>query len=142
MNRLLITAFCFLFGFGHSYAEEELDWELDFEIEQKSTIHDFPLKEIGHEELSNAAIEGALHTGGAYQQDQEGKPAYQQEAESNDKKEITQVEKENLDERDANQLLNSFNTLPPPAMDLQAPIYQIPNGRTYGHHETFTVERE
>ena len=40
--------------------DEDADLEDFFSIRQKSTLSDFPLQEIAAEELSNAAIEGAL----------------------------------------------------------------------------------
>ena len=124
------------------FADDELDWELDFEIKQKSTLNDFPLQEIGQDELSNAAIAGALQKTSSLQQAGEGKPAHQQEQESSNKNKVELVEKDQLEEtQDAEALLQSFGNLPQP-VDFQPETYQIPNGRSYGHWENFTVERE
>lgn len=123
-------------------AEDELDWELDFEIKQKSTLSDFPLKEIGQEELSNAAIAGALQKNTSLQQESSGKPAYQQEEEALNKNKVARVEKRELDENiDAESFLQSIPQLPP-TIDFQPETYKIPDGRTYEHWENTTVERE
>ena len=112
---VLIRFFILFLCIQAAVAEDELEWELDFEIRQKSTLSDFPLQEIGQDELSNAAIAGALQKTSSLQQAGEGKPAHQQEEESSNKAKVELVEKDQLEEtQDAEALLQSFSNLPPP----------------------------
>jgi len=122
-------------------ADDELNWELDFEIKEKSTLDDFPLQEIGGDELSNAAIEGALQTSSNFGQDKQGKPAYSQEEEADDKRKVEELDspEQKQQREDALQLFGQFD--PNQGVQLPDQIYQTPNGRTYGHLETNTVER-
>ena len=78
-------------------AEDDLDWELDFSIQQKSTKDDFPLQEISQEELSNAAIAGALKTAPADEKVRDARPAYAQESEENDQRKVEELEEREKD---------------------------------------------
>lgn len=141
MNRtiILITALCCS---PLSFANDELDWELDFEIRQKSTLSNFPLEEIGGEELSNAVVEGALQSARSFDANTQGKPAFDQEQESNDKRKVEELDSPDAKEQrqTALELFGQFDTNPTPEIPQQ--VFQIPNGRTYGRLETTTVERE
>jgi len=137
MKRAFLTLLVFLPMSLH--ADDDLDWELDLNIRQRSTISDFPLQEIGQEELSNAAIEGALQTTSAYREGRSGKPAHEQEKEANDKREVSEVSDKEKDALERGEL--PVILVAPPVVDFQQPVYQAPNGREYGHLETTTIER-
>lgn len=126
---------------SHAVADEDLNWELDFEIKEKTTLDDFPLQEIGGDELSNAAIEGALQTSSSFGQDKQGKPAYSQEEDADDKRKVEELDSPEQKEQRENalQLFGQFD--PNQGVQLPDQVYQIPNGRIYGHLETNTVER-
>ena len=127
---LLLTAIC--------TAEEldEIDFELEFASQQKSTIENFPLKEIDQQELSDAAIEGALQV----QTNKSGKPIHQKQDEEEQKKQteeaLSDAEKDLIDE---SELLKFSQILP--AQPVIQPIYQQPTGRTYTEHQTTTLSR-
>lgn len=139
--RVWIVFMLSSFAMAEEELDWELDWELDFEIKQKSTLSDFPLKEIGQEELSNAAIAGALQKNQTIQQEStSGKPAYQQEQEASNKNNVERVEKRQLDENiDATTFLQNLPEIPP-SIDFQPETYKIPDGRTYEHWENHTVD--
>ena len=122
-------------------AEDDLDWELDFSIQQKSTKDDFPLQEISQEELSNAAIAGALKTAPADEKVRDARPAYAQESEANDQRKV-----EELEEREKDKLEKAAATIfaipEAPPINFQQQTYQQNTGREYQHIETHTIERE
>ncbi len=119
----------------------EEDFDLDLQFKSRSTLNSFPLQEIDGAALSDTAIEGALQTTSAGRSDVEGKPAYQEQEE----KEARQKDKALVVELDheANKMKELINTsvpeAPPPAIKMDA--FQLPNGRVYDHHQTWTVER-
>lgn len=117
--------------------DEDEDLELFFSTRQKSTINDFPLKEIPGDELSDAAIAGALRPNTS--PSQSVKPAYLQEKDAEDKKKAGDI----LKDEELLQLNNDLplNPFPVSGPEFQQPIYQQPNGRTYGGHHTHTIER-
>ncbi len=127
--------------YPQSSLAEDLDGDEDleyfFKSRQKSTIEDFPLQEIASEDLSAAAIAGALRVDGAT--GEEGKPAYLQEKEASDKKKSSEgLEQDERLKLDDKQTLNQSQISAP---QLQQPIYQEPTGRTYGGHTTHTILR-
>jgi hypothetical protein len=125
-------------------AEEpgESDFELDFLINTRSTIGDFPLQEIDQDALSNAVIEGALKSTSAGIGPVAGKPAYtelgEQEARSKNEQLLVEVESGSLN---ASEFLDLANIPDAPPPQIELPAYQEPNGRHYDHHQTWTVER-
>lgn len=121
-------------------SDDDLDWELDFSIEQKSTKDDFPLQEISQEELSNAAIPGALKAVEANQQARDVRPAHAQEAEKNDKRKVEELENSENEEL-SKKALTVFAIPDIPPIDFQQQTYKVPDGRDYGRLETTTVER-
>jgi len=119
-------------------ADEELDFDYDFSVHQKSTIDDFPLKEIGQEEMSNAAIAGGLQARSANKRGK-GKPVFLEQKEANEKKLKSDVESDDstLNEEDS----IKYGQLQIRQPQFQMPIYQQDTGRSYNGHETHTVER-
>jgi len=140
MPWLLITLFSLLIN-SFALAEDELEWELDFEINEKSTLSDFPFEEIDGDELSEAAIEGALRNTGGYQVDGQGKPAFSQEKEVDDKRKVSELKKDDDNLPDEEDILRFSNFAPAAVPQFPEQVFQIPNGRDYGHLETMTVER-
>jgi hypothetical protein len=115
------------------------DIDFDFSIKKKSTIDDFPMQEIGQEELSNAAIAGALTTHAALQSK---KPAYEEKEEENEKalnKDADKINEDN-EQSEVDDMLK-YSQIQTSAPEFQQPIYSAPNGRTYTEHNTQTVER-
>ena len=137
LTYLLLFAALLSFNISAEEWDEDDDLELFFSTRQKSTISDFPLQEIPGDELSEAAISGALRPNSS--PSQSIKPAYQQEKEADDKKKAGAV----LKEDELLKLNNDFPLDPFPVSgpEFQQPIYQQPNGRTYGGHHTHTIER-
>jgi len=130
-----------------TFAEDEFEFDdskyddLDFEfsIQQKSTINDFPMQEIGQDELSNAVIGGALSARTAMQSK---KPIYEEKEEDNEKilnKKADKTNEEN-EQSEIDDMLK-YSQIQISAPQYQQPIYNTPNGRTYGAHNTTTVER-
>jgi hypothetical protein len=127
-------------------AEEWEDWEEDededleyfFSTRQKSTISDFPLQEIGGEELSNAAIAGALRANNS-SGSLTAKPIYEQEQEENDKQKSSDALKD--DELLKQGIAIPIDQFPTTTPQFEQPIYSQPTGRTYGGHMTQTFER-
>lgn len=118
--------------------DEDEDLEYFFSTRQKSTIDDFPLKEIGGDELSNAAIEGALQANSS-SSDLSAKPIYEQEKEESDKKKSGDaLKKDELLKLGKGLPINQFPVSTP---QFQQPIYVAPTGRTYGGHSTHTELR-
>jgi hypothetical protein len=128
-----------------AYADDEFDdsdyddIDFDFSIHQKSTIDDFPMQEVGQEELSNTAVAGALSTRAALQSK---KPIYEEKEEENEKllnKDVTkESEEDDLTEIDN---LRQFSQSQISAPQFEQPTYNTPNGRIYTEHNTHTVER-
>lgn len=128
-----------------TYAEDQFDdtsyddLDFDFSIHQKSTLDDFPMQEIGQEELSNTAVAGALSSHTALQSK---KPIYEEKEEENEKllnKKANKKSKEHDLAEISDILKQSQSQIPAP--QFQQPIYNTPNGRTYTGHNTHTVER-
>lgn len=143
MKRLFqIFLLVFMLPMG-SFAEEWEDWEEEdedleqfFSTRQKSTINDFPLQEIGGDELSNAAIAGALRANSS--SGLTAKPIFEQEKEENDKKKSGDALKEDeLLKLGKDLPTNQFPVFTPETFQ---PIYQQPTGRTYTG-STHTIER-
>ncbi|KZY29096.1 MULTISPECIES: hypothetical protein [unclassified Oleiphilus] len=117
--------------------DEDEDLEYFFSTRQKSTLEDFPLQEIGGEELSNAAIAGALKADTS--SGQNAKPIYLQEKEDSDKQKAGDALKEDeLLKAGEDLQLNQFQI---PTAEFQQPIYSQPTGRTYSAHSTNTISR-
>ena len=112
------------------------DLDFDFSIRQKSTISDFPMQEIGQEELSNAAIAGALQT---YDAEKSDKPIYEEQDDKNEKRKKIELTKndEKPDIDDYLKFKHNQTSIP----QFQQPTYNTPNGRSYNGHNTATVER-
>jgi len=121
------------------FAEEELDWELEFGIQQKSTIEDFPLKQIGAEELSDAAIAGGLQSTSAGQTGGSGKPAFEEQKEDANKRQKSELDIEQ-DSLSPDDILRFSQGVPDPVPYSQGPLV-IPNGRTYGQLNNSAFER-
>ena len=130
---------------SNSFAEDEFDDsefdDLDFEfsIQRKSTLNDFPMQEIGQEELSNTSVAGALSSRAMLQSK---KPIYQEKEEENEKKLTKDADKTNEEneQSEINDMLK-YSQIQTSAPQFQEPIYNTPNGRTYTEHNTHTVER-
>jgi len=125
-----------------SFCEDDLDWdnEYDFSGYQKSTIADFPLQEVGQDELSNAAIEGGLQATSNQRFNTTGKPIYVQQQEENEKEKTTAL-KSAKSEIATDDILDINKNLPSLPVFTQ-PDYIAPTvGRTYGTHTSHTVER-
>lgn len=109
------------------------DIDFDFSIQQKSTLADFPMQEIGQDELSNTAIAGALTTQAALKSK---KPTN----EENEEKRLKQKADKENDLSEISDTLK-YSQIQISAPQFEAPIYNTPNGRTYTEHNTHTVER-
>ncbi len=136
--RFLITLTCFAV-IATAGAEEELDWELDFNIERKSTIEDFPMQEIGQEELSDAAIGGALQATSSGLAGASGKPAFEEQNERSNRQKKSELDLE-PEAVTADDLLRFSQGVPEPIPYSQGPLV-IPNGRTYGQLNNTAFER-
>lgn len=121
-----------------AFADEEDDFDLDFYFskKQKSTLEDFPLQEIGSEELSDAAIAGALQTNSSGN-NLDAKPVYEEQKEATDKKKVAATGKEK-DQLEAEKILQFSQQAPPP--QIQLPEFVTPSIRTLQVNST-TVER-
>jgi hypothetical protein len=115
------------------------DLDFEFSIQQKSTLNDFPMQEIGQEELSNTAVAGALSTNAVLQSK---KPVYLEKDEESEKQLNKTADKKNEEneQSEINDMLK-YSQIQISAPQFQAPIYNTPNGRTYDVHNTQTVER-
>ena len=98
MRTLIVYLLYFSLSATYVYADED-DLEFDFRIKQKSTLADFPMQEIGADELSNAAIAGALQATSADEQEKTGKPAYAQELEDSEKRKQEELEEPNNEQQ-------------------------------------------
>lgn len=127
---------------GVVYAEDDWDLEFDFSDNIKSTIEDFPLQEISQDELSDAAIAGALHASSSNSdQKSTGKPIYVEQQEDDEKKKISLAnlnDEEDLDK----QRLEGIDSLIQPLQEFIQPTYTAPDlGGYHGVHTYKTVER-
>lgn len=95
MTKSCLAVFVLILSAGMTHAEEDFDLDLDFGFKQKSTISDFPLAEIGAEELSDAAIGNALHAMNTQQVEATGKPAYAEQQEIDEKRQTDELETDN-----------------------------------------------
>lgn len=125
------------------WAEDNYEFDLDFNIKGKSTIENFKLKEIASQELSEAVIEGALQRTSAGSSDVRGKPAHAEQAEKEAKEKDSEViadAKKELINTDEFMRLNDAVAAPP---ELRFDSFQEPNGRVYGldSHTTYSNER-
>lgn len=138
---LLIFSFLFYLPTHAEDLEEEWDEDEDLELffstRQKSTLEDFPLQEIASDELSNAAIAGALRANTS--SGLRAKPVYEKEKEETDKKKAGDA----LKEDEMLKLGDSvpLNQFPLSVPEFQQPIYSQPTGRTYIDHSTSTTSR-
>jgi hypothetical protein len=141
----ILFSFCgFLFALmsvAPTLAEDGDPWaqELDFgfSTKGKSTIADFPMQEISSEELSNAAIGGALQSAPTMQREKGAKPAFQIVSE-NEGKQLntdTALANDNQGRTDDERIRESSIILPQP-IDYQQPIFSHDNGRTVEHNNT------
>lgn len=129
-----------------TFADDEFDdsefdnLDFEFSIQGKSTLNDFPMQEIGQEELSNTAVAGALSTHAVLQSN---KPVYLEKEEEEEEKALNK-DAGNINEvnkpSDADDILK-YSQIKISAPQYQQPIYNTPNGRTYTEHNTHTVER-
>jgi len=78
-------------------AEDDLDWELDFSIQQKTNKDDFPIQETSQEERSNAEMAGELKTAPDEEKVRDATPAYAQESEENDQRKVEELQKSEKD---------------------------------------------
>jgi len=115
------------------------DFELEFFIKQKSTISDFPFQAIGQEELSDAAIEGALKATSTGAIEKSGKPAYAEQNDSSEKRKQSELEPVNT-EPTIDDILK-YGQEPPSIPQLPQEPFAIPDGRTYGGHSFKAFER-
>jgi len=136
---ILLILTSFTFAEDEFYDSEFDDLDFEFSIQQKSTIDDFPMQEIGQEELSNTAVAGALATHAVLQSK---KPAYEEKKEEGEKLRKQKADKKN-EENDQSEIDNmlKYSQIQPSAPQFEAPIYTAPNGRTYSEFNTHTVER-
>lgn len=142
-TKTILSLVLLLFIEGCFADDDDLDFEFDFSRHQKSTLENFPMQEINQEELSDAAIAGALQvqTRGTQTSDDSGKPVYEKIKEEDQKKQTEEVLSDS--EKDivgADQLLK-FSEIIPSQPQFQPIIYQQPTGRTYTEHQTTTLSR-
>jgi len=116
------------------HADED-DLEFDFRIKQKSTLADFPMQEIGADELSNAAIAGALQATSADEQEKTGKPAYAQELEDSEKRKQEELEEPNNDQQPDDIL--KYSQAIPILIEIPQEPFKLPNGRELSHFNKY-----
>lgn len=136
----LSLGFLILISLSAVIHAEEDDFEFDFYIKQKSTIEDFPFQEIGQDQLSDAAIAGALQSTSAGTGEKKGKPAYAEQKDKSEKQQQSELESsEDAPSIDDIRRFSQLNT--PTAPIIQAdPLYD-PAGVTYQGHNFDAVER-
>jgi hypothetical protein len=145
VKKISIYSLACVLAFSSSVAmkcfaeDEDLDLDYYFSKRQKSTLDDFPLQEIGQEELSNAVIEGALQAN-SQASDKTGKPIYLEKKDESDKKKSKVAGDEDIELNEAEELFK-FSQLQAAPIQFQQQTYQQPTGRTYIDHQTTTVER-
>lgn len=123
---------CAVFVLCTAHAEE-FDFELEFGIKQKTTLNDFPLQEIDGDELSNAAIGNALGTSSVSSAGGQGKPAYEEQDEQDNKRKKEELKLgENLP--DVDDFLR--NSLAPQAPQFPQQDFAEDLGRTVHHNNT------
>jgi len=137
---LIFTAL--IFSSGVVFAEDDWDLEFDFSDNIKSTIEDFPLQEIGQDELSDAAIAGALQaTSSNSSHKSTGKPIYVEQQEDDEKDKISLTNLKDKEELDI-QGLEGIDQLIQPLQEFIQPTYSAPTlGDYHGTHTYKTVER-
>lgn len=118
---------------------EELDFEKEFAIQQKSTLDTFPLKEIDSDSLSELAIEGALQVQNKTGTD--GKPVHEKVKEEKDKEKSGDVLSETEKDPTKEDEILKFSQIVPAEPQIQPIIYSEPTGRTYTEHHTTTTFR-
>ncbi len=125
--------------FSYSYADEDINLDLEFSIQQKSTLDTFPLKEIDQDSLSDMVIEGALLVQ-SNNADGIAKPVHEKVKEESDKNKakstISDGKSDILSESDTLKFSQSLPVIP----QIQ-PVYSEPTGRTYADHQTTTTFR-
>ena len=114
------------------------DDDLEFYFKQKSTLDNFPLKEIGQEELSEAVIEGALQASSAGSIGNTGKPAYAEQKDIDEKRSKSELKAE-INGPKLDDILKFSQNIPEIPQIPQQP-FEIPNGRTYAGHSFNAVE--
>jgi hypothetical protein len=124
-------------------ADDDFDLEFDFSRHQKSTLENFPMQAIDQEELSDAAIEGALQVqnSGNQSSGSNGKPVYEKLKEEDQKKQTEEVLSDAEKDLVGSDQLLKFSEIIPNQPQFQPIIYQQPTGRTYTDHQTTTLSR-
>lgn len=117
----------------------EGDFELDFYFKQKSTINDFPFREIDQGELSDAAISGALQTATARSAGKKGKPAFVEQQDISDKQKQSELQPIDIDPG-AGEVLR-FGQNRPIGPEIQADPFFDPAGRHYDGFSFKAFER-
>lgn len=138
-SKLLLTIVCVITastGLGDDFDEFE-SFDFDFEFKPKSTIDTFPLQGIDTQEMSNAAIKGALQTSIEFSGRELNKPAHQKVDEDSEYRQKSEVhDKEFNAQRSANY---EQDPLSEPTPEIHE-TYVFDNGRTLDISTT-TVER-
>jgi len=134
MRTLIVYLLYFSLSATYVYADED-DLEFDFRIKQKSTLADFPMQEIGADELSNAAIAGALQATSADEQEKTGKPAYAQELEDSEKRKQEELEEPN-NEQQPDDILKYSQAIPI-LIEIPQEPFKLPNGRELSHFNKY-----
>jgi len=134
MRTLIVYLLYFSLSPTYVYADED-DLEFDFRIKQKSTLADFPMQEIGADELSNAAIAGALQATSADEQEKTGKPAYAQELEDSEKRKQEELEEPN-NEQQPDDILKYSQAIPI-LIEIPQEPFKLPNGRELSHFNKY-----
>jgi len=138
MLKLTSTVSLLILLASVSQADED-DFEFEFFIKQKSTISDFPFQEIGQDELSEAAIDGALKASSAGIAEKKGKPAYAEQQDDTEKQQQSELEPIEIVPNEDDLLRFSQNNSLAPAMQGD-PFYNAA-GRNYEGHSFNAVER-
>jgi hypothetical protein len=136
---LLLTCGTLTFALTTPLSAEELDFEKEFAVQQKSTLDTFPLQEIDTDSLSDLAIEGALQVQNNTPTD--GKPVHLKVKEENDKKKSGNVLSETDKDLTKEDEIRKFSQIAPNDPQFQPIIYSEPTGRTYTEHHTTTTFR-
>lgn len=134
MRTFIVYLLYFSLSATYVYADED-DLEFDFSIKQKSTLADFPMQEIGADELSSAAIAGALQATSADAQEKTGKPAYAQELEDSEKRQQEELEEPNNEQRPDDIL--KFSQAVPILIEFPQEPFKLPNGRELTHFNKY-----
>lgn len=116
--------------------EDDLDLDFYFSTKQKSTLDDFPLQEIDSDELSNAAIAGALQANSSGS-NVDAKPIHEEQKEKSNKKKVSATGKDK-DQLEAERTLQFSQQYQPVQVDI--PKFITPSIRHTTINST-TVER-